>query len=332
MTGILISARPRSWGPRYIQFGGQYSNNLDGSDALNLRFGYLVAPRGPAADEWRTVLSLGEDSGLFTEYYRPFRPDSDFYYSLAAFGGRVRYNTFANSELVSQSNIERVGASVRLGRQLGNPGVTYLGYRRYTGHQEGIIGPQPDGRVDIEGGEIFWNTIYDTLDNVDFPQSGFYANLEALRSDEDLGALSEFDQYSIDYYGSISSAGLTFTGGIRLQRTTSGVAPLQNRFRLGGLFELGGFNDNEITSQNVLLVRAAISRRLGTSLGADLWAGGMIQYFNPIEETDEFNSDEGIFGASLYVGWDTIIGPFHFGYGVSEHGRNSLHILLGRQF
>ncbi len=240
MSGVVINARPRSWGPRYIQFGGQYSNNLEGTDALDLRFGYLVAPRGPAGDEWSTILSLGEDTGLFSEYYRPFKPESSLFYSLAAFGGRVRYNTFADGELIAQSDIERIGASVRLGLQLGNAGETLIGYRLYTGEQEEKIGARRNTKNDIEGGEIFWKNTYDTLDDVGFPTSGFVARLDALRSDEDIGALSDFGQYALDYYGAYSTTGLTFLGGVRLQMTTSGIAPLQNRFRLGGLFELGG--------------------------------------------------------------------------------------------
>ena len=84
MNGVTITAKPRSWGPKYLQLGARYSNNLAGDDGLDLRIGYLIAPRGPDGSELSTNLSLGELTGLNTEYFRPLSPDSSYFYALRA--------------------------------------------------------------------------------------------------------------------------------------------------------------------------------------------------------------------------------------------------------
>jgi NTE family protein len=332
MKGVTITAKPRSWGPKYIQLGARYSNNLAGDDGLDLRLGYLIAPRGPDGSEWSTNLSLGEETGLSTEYFRPLKPDSSYFYSLRAGVGRQRFNTFDDGDLIAQSDITRFGASARFGRFLGLRGETSFGYQFYVGEQEDRIGIIIDSSSDIDGGEIFGKLVYDSLDSISFPKHGNYLEFNGLRSDQDLGASDDFGQYGLDYFGALSTKSLTFTGGARLQLTTLGKAPLQNRYRFGGLFEMGGVNDNEFSTQNLLLLRAGIARQMNTFLGSNMWIGGLLQHANPVVDTDDFSFDDGILGGSMYLGWNTLLGPLYLGYGVSEGGNNSIHLLLGKQF
>ena len=332
MTGVSITAKPRSWGPKYIQFGARYSNNLAGDDGLDLRLGYLVAPRGPDGSEWSSNLSLGEETGLSTEYFRPLRPDSSYFYSVTAALSRQRFNAFVDGDLVAQSDITRIGASARFGQFLGLLGETSFGYRLYTGDREDRIGVINSSASDIDGGEVFGRLVYDSLDSISFPTHGNYLQFNGLRSDENIGASENFGQYGLDYFGAVTSKSLTFLGGVRLQLTTLGDAPLQNRYQFGGLFELGGVNENEFSTENLVLLRAGVARQMNSFLGSNMWVGGMLQHASTAADTDDLSFDDGILGGSMYLGWNTLAGPLYLGYGISEGGNNSLHLLLGKQF
>jgi NTE family protein len=61
----------------------------------------------------------------------------------------------------------------------------------------------------------------------------------------------------------------------------------------------------------------------------DLWAGTSIEYGNVWENRDDIDFGDGLFAGSLFLGAQTLLGPFIFGYGLAEGGASSFYIYLG---
>jgi NTE family protein len=59
--------------------------------------------------------------------------------------------------------------------------------------------------------------------------------------------------------------------------------------------------------------------------------GTTLEYGNVAEERDQI-FDDAILNGSVYLGYDTPIGPFYLGYGLAEGGRNRFFIRVGNVF
>ena len=61
-------------------------------------------------------------------------------------------------------------------------------------------------------------------------------------------------------------------------------------------------------------------------IGASFEAG------NLWEDSDSFDVDDTLFAGSLFVVFDTLIGPIYIAYGMAEGGRQSAYLYLGQTF
>ena len=124
----------------------------------------------------------------------------------------------------------------------------------------------------------------------------------------------------------------TLLTGARFNVTPDNDAPIQNWFRLGGLFKLSGYQENELSGQQLALLRLIYMRRiwdfnfLPTYLGASLEAG------NTWQDIDDIEFNNLITAGSLFIGLDTFIGPLYIAYGVAENNKSSFYFYLGKVF
>ena len=116
---------------------------------------------------------------------------------------------------------------------------------------------------------------------------------------------------------------------IDYRTTTSGVAPPERRFRAGGLFNLSGFEFNQLSGQHYGQVIGIYRRQFGHMAFADLSAGTSLEYGNVWENRGDIDIDDGLFAGSLFLGADTAIGPVYLGYGLAEGGNSSFYLYIG---
>lgn len=60
--------------------------------------------------------------------------------------------------------------------------------------------------------------------------------------------------------------------------TYNGEAPIQNYFRLGGMFTLPGYSENELAGQNAVLFKAGYLRAIKPLLSIPTYLGATLQY------------------------------------------------------
>jgi NTE family protein len=224
------------------------------------------------------------------------------------------------------------GSNMAAGRNFGTWGEIRAGIRRLRGNADVKVGQADLPSYDFDRGEFYLRLSSDELDNRNFPRNGIYGFVEYVASRQTLGADTSFDQFLIDMSGAISWGRNTVQAGGRYFSTIEGYAPVQNRFELGGLFNLSGFKEDELSGQQVGLMRVGYMRRIGDFNLIPTYIGGTLEGGNTWEDRDAMDLDELILVASIYLGLDTFLGPIYLAYGQAENDNKSLYFYLGKIF
>lgn len=331
-TGLLVSARQKTWGPRYLQFGARYSSDLSDNNDLALTLGYTKTPLNIWNGEWRSIMQLGEEPGVATELNQPLGIDSPYYVNGQLSYITERFNIFDDGIKVNQFRARTFAATAALGREFGHWGDLRLGLTRSFSRNKAEFGPSSEQTTDVDGGELFALLRVDTLDDAFFPTSGLRGSAYWASSRSALGADNEFDQARLDALGVASWRRHTFLLGGRYAVTLDGEAPIQDRYRMGGLFNLPGFIDNELSGQNLYLLRAGYQRRIGNLFNTSPYLGFTLQYGQVFEDEADIDLADGITAAGAWLGWRSFVGPLYLGYGYAETGDQSIYVRVGSPF
>ncbi|WP_162434418.1 hypothetical protein [Pseudoxanthomonas koreensis] len=114
--------------------------------------------------------------------------------------------------------------------------------------------------------------------------------------------------------------------------TIEGVLPLNERYRLGGRGRLSGFHYNELTGQHYAMVSTGYSYQLADVFSRSASVGMLLEYGNAWEPRSRMSFSDGILNGSLYLGFDSWLGPLLLGYGMREGGHGAAFLELGKPF
>ncbi len=331
-NSLVISAKEKQWGPGYLQFGLATSNDLKGNTTLRLGLLHTLTEINELNGEWRTGLQLGDEPSFFTEIHQPLDALSRYFVAGKVFTGSQNVNTFDDAgNMISRYRVSSSGLELGAGRELGTWGEVRLGYRRSSGTAEVDIGaPAPD--VDADRGELFLRLSDDKLDSLYFPRTGHFGRLEYRSDREQYGANSDYDQLQFRYLHALSWGANTIIGELGGASTVDDAAPVESLFRLGGLFRLSGLNDNQLSGQNAGLMSLIYMRRLSNVQFFQTYAGVSLEQGNVWQNRDDISFDNSIVAGSLFLGFDTPIGPLYVGYGRTQNDDQSVYINLGPLF
>lgn len=332
-TGILIHVKGRSWGPNYLQPGITLSSNQDGDGAYTIALAYTRTAINTLDGEWYTAVQIGNTPLLFSEIYQPLDVNSRYFIHPKLFWGKDNVTLFsAGGDRMAEYRVTKYGVDFSAGREFGTWGEARAGIRRLAGEVEIKTGVSGLADYDYDRGELYLRLSVDKIDNLDFPREGYVGSIEYTNSSEDLGADSSFDQILVDWFAAKSWERNTLLAGGRYYSTFDDNAPLQNRFQLGGLFNLSGFIDEELSGQQLGLLRSIYMRRIGDFNLMPTYMGISLEAGNVWEDKDDMAFDDLTLGGSLFVGFDTILGPIYIGYGQAEHNNYSFYFSLGKAF
>ena len=331
--GLIIHAKERSWGPNYLQIGLQLGDNFKGNSSYNLGAAYLRTAINRLNGEWRTGMQIGENPGISTEIFQPLDANSKYFIHPRFFYGKNNYFIYTpDSDLIAEYRVSRYGIDIGAGREFGTWGEARLGYRRFAGKMEIRVGEPTLPEDTYDSGEIYGRLAVDKLDNVDFPREGYFGGLEYIWSDEALGADTDFDQILLDGGFAFTWDRHTLLIGARFYATPDNDAPIQNWFQLGGLFKLSGYQINELSGQQLGLLRLIYMRRIGNFGLLPTYLGGSLEAGNTWQDLDDVEFNNLLGAGCLFLGVDTFIGPLYIAYGVAENNNNNFYLYLGKIF
>ena len=328
-TGVVVHARPTTYGPNFLQAGLLLSSDFSGGFSTDLRAGLLFAPISSYGAEARVLVQIGSEPGLGGEIYWPFDPRNDnIFFANAEYRNPdiLVYDDGGNN--LATYDVQVLSTQAAYVRELGNHGAITIGFERGSGDAELQTGDPSLPGFHFDIGEFQANVFVDRLDNLYFPRDGYFAALGYTASREALGADDDFDQVDLDALGAWRFGRHAVQAGLRWHETVDGVAPIQSLYRLGGRTKLVGFRRNELTGQHYGVLWGGYLYELADVFGRGAFAGATLEYGNAWQSRSAIGDDP-ILNGSVYLGFDSWLGPALFGYGLREGGEGVLFLEIG---
>ena len=186
----------------------------------------------------------------------------------------------------------------------------------------------PDDRFDRRG--IVFQAALDQVDNVNFPNEGYFAWIKAFSSLEGLGADLNYNKIEGSAMGAFTFKKQTVLASVKAGSHFGGELPFYDELELGGFLNLSGLRANQLRGQYMAIGRVITYYKVGTSFIGDFYLGGSLESGNVWQE--DFDFDNLQLAGSIFLGYDTILGPVYLGLGYIDQGESAGYFYLGRTF
>ena len=337
--GLEVRARRKSWGPNYVRFGLNLQTDFQGSNQYNAAAEFLLTEIDDLEAELLTQVQVGSDSKITSEFYQPLDALAKWFAAPAARVEARDLPIYVKNFEVADFRDREVEADVDFGRNLGNWGEIRVGYHRINGDTYERYG-RPD-LVDPQynNGEYFFKFSYDQLDNVHFPRDGTTFDIQWDANRTNLGADVAFDRVSVDWL-TVSSRGrntlmLWTSAGITLDNRLK-PTDVQDFYSLGGFFNLSGLAPQSLLGPNYAIARAIYFRKI--SRGGEgffefpAYIGASFELGNTWARRSDISYASAHKDASIFIAFDTFLGPVYLGSGYDQTGQAGYYLFLGRTF
>ncbi|AZD14503.1 patatin-like phospholipase family protein [Pseudomonas chlororaphis] len=332
---LVINARGKRSGTDYLRLGLNLSDDMRGDSAFNLGASYRVNGINSLGAEWLTRVQIGDQQELYSEFYQPLDVGSRYF--IAPYIGLESQNIEAvlDNDPIAEYRLERYGFGLNIGRQIGNSGEIRFGVGEAWGKADVRVGDQDLPSESFNEGYYELRYSFDSLDNVYFPHAGEDIGLSLRQFEPSLGSDKRYRQWEFKLDKALSSGPNTFILGGRYGRTLDEAEVVTSSFVLGGARQLSGFRQDALSGQNVSLMRGVYYRRLTPRsylpLDFPLYIGGSLERGRAWNNDNEFDSGY-INAASIFLGFDTPLGPLNFSYGINDDNQKAVYLNLGQTF
>ena len=331
-TGLEIHARPRLWGPNYLQFGMELSSDFGGASEYTFGAAYTRNALNRLGGELRVTGSLGRIDELAFDFYQPIDSEARWYLRPELYWGQETYRLWDDGFNVARFELGGWGANLALGRNFTTEDRLQLGYRYGKANVDLLTGTPGFPAQNIDIGELRLEYLHDGLDSVWFPSSGAQHRLEYLYATKDLGAESDFRQATVD---GIMAFGLGRNRGAlsyELGYSFDDAAGIERWYRLGGFGRLSGLAPDELLGRHVGLATLALYRDLSELERLSAYLGLTLEAGNVWEVANDISFDDLRYSGSLFIGADSPLGPAYLAAGYSDNGDFSIYFYLGNPF
>lgn len=331
--GVVVHARPREWGPNYLQLGLELSSDFAGNSEFKLGLAYTRNALNSLGGELRVVGSMGREGELSFDFYQPIDLEARWFVEPQVYWRQQTYNLWDEDTNIARLQISGLGLELGIGRNLSTTDRLRMDYEFARGDADvitGDLGFPLDGRIQI--GELRLRYEHDSLNSVWFPTSGMLNRFEYLYASDNLGAASNYQQLmangTLSFSRDKNSVTLNYDAGYSF----NDKAPLERWFRLGGFGRLSGLAPDQLTGRHAALANLSYYRRLNNLDLVKTYAGFTLEAGNVWEFSNEIGFDDLRYGASIFVGAETPIGPVYFAVGHSDNGDNAVYFYVGNPF
>ncbi len=330
---LVVGAKGSRNARKYYQTGIVIASNFGKSATFDIAAGYTDRDFLGTGAEWRGFARVGSDVLFDVSLYKQF--GGLFVEPVAAF---QRYSSVVvqqgSMKQTTAVQVTRAGAGIDGGMVFGNWGELRAGVRI------GGLNPGDESTtLGIPGGwnrDVDWRLGFtvDTLDALNFPRSGVFAQVQYIDHVGALGGEIRRNNLTLNVQKPIAFDRATLVLGGRLGTTSRANNDFIGDFQTGGFLNLSGLTRNSLIGPQLLFGRAVGFYRLsGKSPIIDLpiYVGGSLEAGNVWSLRSDISLGSLRTAASVFVAADTPIGPIWFAYGQSG-STGSVYLVLGRVF
>jgi NTE family protein len=328
---LIIDPVEKSWGPNYLRFGLNLSTDFAGNSNFNVLADHRMTWLDSFGLEWRNQVSIGQLTRVATEFYQPLDTRRRFFIAPRAEWSQQIDDVFNGDDSIARYRNRRGGGGLDLGFRLATIGELRIGYE-YTALRSTLTTGSPlfsNFQADTYG----WRgrLTFDQLDDWVFPQSGYYANVDA-RLVRSATSEAEYDQLRAELRYALGGGRHSLVLGLVEASSLGTDVPFYDAFPLGGPASLGGYSEREWLVQGYTLGEIAYQFRL-KSLGMIARSFNAGAAFQVADIRGRINGPEPagvVYGSSAFLSTDTALGPIYLGIGVAEGGRYTFFFYLGK--
>jgi NTE family protein len=338
-SGLEVRARRKSWGPNYVRFGLNLADDFQGNSRYNAAVRFVLTELNEWGAENVTDLQIGSDPKIVSEFYQPLNALRTWFVAPSARIEARDLPIYNKNVVVADFRDREVEADLDIGRNLGNWGEIRAGLHRTNGLTRVRLGDPTLVEQQYNIGEYFFKFSYDRLDNVHFPREGQTFSLQWDANRTNLGADVASDKVSADWLMARSrgrntvllwtSAGSTLDGHYKANA-------LPEFFSLGGFFNLSGLAPSSLIGPHYAIARAIYFRKIGRGgegfFEFPAYLGASVELGNTWQHRGDMSFASARKDASLFVAFDTFLGPVYLGSGYDTSGTAAFYLFLGRSF
>lgn len=331
-TGLIIYIRDRDWAHSYLQFGLSIKSESNIGSFTNINTAYVKNDLNSLAGEFRATAGLGSEPSLSAEIYQPLNVSLDTFVSAKAGILTTIFPNVLNNKINSIQRFYRNYIDLSVGTIFKQTSELSFGLQANNGRTETINGDPLQLNGDFNEGFFYSRLFHDSLDNLSFPNSGFFGGIAYKSNQEELGADSDYEQIRMILSGAGTYQRYTVFSRAIIETTINENAPFNALYRRGGFMELSGTLERELAGQHFGLIETALYRRLGNITFLPIYAGFSLEAGNIWNRYEDISTGSTTLAGSIFIGADTFAGPLYLAIGATNNGERALYFNLGQTF
>lgn len=334
--GLVLEARRNSWGPNYVRFGLNLQDDFEGNSSFNAAARFVLSELTDRGAESVWDLQVGESPKVATELFVPLDDDARYFLMPLARLELRNVPLIESGVRIAEYRVRRFEVGLDAGRELGDWGEIRFGLRRQTGRSRVRLGDPllPDSDFDLR--QYFARLSYDRLDDVNFPRSGQSFAVEWRGETAALGSGGDSQVLTADWLIAGSRGRSTAVFWASAGSNIGAVAEVNSLFPLGGFLNLSGLTPNAISGEHFAIARTLLYRQIGRGgegfLNVPAYVGLSLELGNVWSRRSDISIGSAQRHGSLFLGFDTLLGPVYLGTGLSDGGETGFYLFLGRTF
>ena len=330
---LVVKAKEKSWGPNYLRIGMSLESDLKGGTGYNILIDYTRRWVNSLGAEWKTQVDLGNPTSVYSEFYQPLSVKRLFFVSPYVEWKQQPFDVYRDDDREAQYTVRSYKGGLDFGIQPWMYGEARVGLEFAHFNASESIGHVDLPENHATRGAIVVRGRLDQIDNVNFPNKGYLAQFRLQSSLDALGSDDEYNKIEGKILGAFTFKKQTVLAGFAAGSHIGSKLPFYDQVNLGGFLNLSGLRSYQLLGQHMALAKLVTYRKIGESFIGDLYIGGSIESGNVWRENEKkFDLTNLRLAGSVFVGYDTIIGPLYLAFGHTDGGFNAGYFYLGRTF
>lgn len=321
-------------GRDFVRFGLSLYSDFQGESSFNalasLRRGWL----NRLGAEWRTDIQVGEDNGIYSEWYQPATLSSAFFVAPYAIYIDQHRDIYLEGYARLRYQFTRFGGGLELGSVFGRWGEVRVGVMRAQARaQSETLFVVPDEAY--QQGGFTLRTIYDQLDNTHFPHKGGSVRLSYFSSSTDLGADTNYERLDLRAVKAMTWSRNTVLATLHVGSDVNTTIPYYDNFTLGGIFNMSAYPPGYLMGGKLGYASLLSYRRfsdLPRGLGRGIYGGVQLESARMSNVPEGFTNNGTAFSGSAYLAADTLLGPFYLLGAIGNEDQSAVYLALGISF